>query len=108
MVSADSPFDLIADIQVNILDSFDVVGTGLWATVGGNLDLKKQSSLPLQLTGELNIIEGELQAFGQSLEIMRGNISFVGEPDNPDLNLRAERNIPDENICFIFPILKVS
>ena len=98
VVSETSAFDLIADIQVNILDTFDVVGTGLWTTVGGSLDLKKASALPLQLTGELNIIEGEIEAFGQSLDILRGNISFVGEPDNPDLNLRAERDIPEESI----------
>ncbi|MEH6567924.1 MAG: translocation/assembly module TamB domain-containing protein [Halioglobus sp.] len=98
VVSEESAFDLIADIQVNILDSFNVVGTGLWTTVGGSLDLKKESSLPLRLNGELNIIDGELEVFGQSLDILRGSLSFVGEPDNPDLNLRAERGIPEENI----------
>lgn len=39
-------------------------------------------------------LSGELQAFGQLLEITRGRIAFPGIPaDKPHLNIRAERQI---------------
>jgi translocation and assembly module TamB len=39
-------------------------------------------------------IRGDIQAFGQSLKITRGRISFPDIPaDNPHLNIRAERDI---------------
>jgi translocation and assembly module TamB len=37
---------------------------------------------------------GDIQAFGQHLQVTRGRISFPGTPaDNPHLNIRAEREI---------------
>ncbi len=35
---------------------------------------------------------------GQVLDIKKGSLSFVGAPDNPDLNIRAQREIPAEKI----------
>jgi translocation and assembly module TamB len=91
-------FDLAANVRLKILDEFRVEGTGLTTRVGGELDLKKEVSEPLQLYGQLNILDGEINAFGQQLTIQRGDISFVGDSDNPDLNIRAERNIKNESI----------
>jgi autotransporter translocation and assembly factor TamB len=105
VVDEKSLIDLSAHLQVNILDSFQVVGTGLETTVGGALELKKESSQPLQLFGELNILEGRIEAFGQRLNVQRGSLSFVGPADNPDLNLRAEREIPDESITVGVEVL---
>ena len=91
-------FDLTANVRLKILDEFRVEGTGLTTRVGGELDLKKDASEPLQLYGELNILDGEINAFGQQLTIQRGDVSFVGDSDNPDLNIRAERDIKNESI----------
>lgn len=90
--------DLVADLKLNILNAFKVVGPGLTTTVGGELELKKRSAQPLQLFGELNIIDGQVEALGQVLDIKKGSLSFVGAPDNPDLNIRAQREIPAEKI----------
>ena len=105
VVSNEGPFDFAADVQLNILDSFQVEGTNLTTTVGGALDLRKEPSEPLQIFGELNTIDGKIEAFGQLLSIKRGNVSFVGEPDNPDLNLRAERDIAEEKIKITVEVL---
>lgn len=105
VVSEQAPLDFAADVRVNILDAFQVVGTGLTTTVGGELNLKREISQPLQLFGELNILEGEIDVFGQELKIRKGNISFVGEPGNPDLNLRADREIRDESIIVGVDVL---
>ncbi|MEH6589470.1 MAG: translocation/assembly module TamB domain-containing protein [Halioglobus sp.] len=93
-----SVYPYSADVRVEIEDSFRVVGTGLEALVGGDVRLTKTTSVPLQVIGELNVINGKIDAFGQNLNIRRGNISFVGVPDNPDLNFRAEREIKGKNI----------
>jgi translocation and assembly module TamB len=50
------------------------------------------------LFGELNILSGDIEVFGQNLTIQQGNLSFAGEPDNPSLNIRAEREIREESI----------
>jgi translocation and assembly module TamB len=105
VVDEKSLIDLSAHVQVRILDSFQIVGTGLASTVGGALELKKEPSQPLQLFGELNILEGRIEAFGQRLNIQRGSLSFVGPADNPDLNLRAEREIPDGSITVGVEVL---
>jgi translocation and assembly module TamB len=97
-ISERSVYPFGADVRVAIEDAFRVEGSFLETRVGGDLSLKKLPFLPLQVFGELNIIEGEIDAFGQQLDIRRGNLSFAGSPDNPDLNIRAERNILAENI----------
>jgi translocation and assembly module TamB len=98
VVSEPSLFDLVADVDVTIEEDFLVRGSGVETTVGGQLTLKKASLNPLQLFGELNIVQGEINAFGQQFDVKRGNVAFVGEPDNPDLDLRAERDIPDDKV----------
>ncbi|MFK8047560.1 MAG: translocation/assembly module TamB domain-containing protein [Halioglobus sp.] len=97
--------DLIADLKLNLLDAFAVIGPGLTTTVGGELELKKQSAQPLQLFGELNIIDGQVEALGQVLDIKKGSLSFVGSPENPDLNIRAQREIAAEKIQVGLEIL---
>ncbi|MEQ8800850.1 MAG: translocation/assembly module TamB domain-containing protein, partial [Haliea sp.] len=67
-------------------------------TVGGDLSLQQVSGQPLQVFGNLNIVGGEFRAYGQRLLVRQGRISFSGAPENPDLNLRAERQIPAEDV----------
>jgi len=86
------------DINVHIENNFQVIGPGLEAVVGGGLNLQKSPATPLQLFGELNVVSGELSAFGQGLKIVQGNLSFTGDPDNPSLAIRGEREIREEGI----------
>jgi autotransporter translocation and assembly factor TamB len=48
--------------------------------------------------GNLNVIGGELRAYQQRLRITRGVLSFAGTPDNPELDVRAQRDIASENV----------
>ncbi|MEP6390843.1 MAG: translocation/assembly module TamB domain-containing protein [Halioglobus sp.] len=98
LVSEEKPFDVKMDVGIKIEDRFHVVGTNIDATVGGELRLLQPSNEPLQLFGNLNVIGGELRAYGQSLKIKRGTVSFAGVTDNPQLDLRAERIIILEDI----------
>jgi autotransporter translocation and assembly factor TamB len=92
------PFDLGMDVQVAIEDQFKVVGSVVDVTVGGNLHLLQVRGRPLQLFGNLNVVGGELRAYGQHLKVKRGTLAFSGAPENPTLDMRAERIIARENI----------
>ena len=92
------PFDLSAAIRVRINDRLLVRGRDLDVTVGGELDLRQSPQQPLQVFGNLNIIGGEYRAYGQLLAIKQGQVSFSGSAENPQLNLRAEREIRSADV----------
>lgn len=92
------PFDTSMDVRVVINDAFRVVGNGLDARVGGDLQLQQQPGRPLQLYGNLNVVGGEFRAYGQHLAIKQGRVSFAGLPENPELDLSAQREIPLEQV----------
>lgn len=52
----------------------------------------RQSSGALQLFGDVNLVDGRFQAFGQDLIIRRGELLFSGPPDLPTLDFEAIRN----------------
>jgi autotransporter translocation and assembly factor TamB len=91
-------FDTRLDIRIRMKDRIQVIGGGLNATVGGDLQVRQEPAQPLQLFGNLNIVGGRLVAYRQHLRIRRGTISFAGPPDNPQFNVRAEREIRGDNV----------
>ena len=93
-----APFDIAMDVQVDIDDTFKVTGGIAGVTVGGDLHLLQDRGRPLQLFGNLNVLGGELRAYGQNLEVKRGSVSFAGAPDNPSLDMRAAKVIKKDNI----------
>ncbi|MBN7798641.1 translocation/assembly module TamB domain-containing protein [Parahaliea mediterranea] len=98
VIEQSQPFDTSMDVRVVINDAFRVVGSGLDARVGGDLQLQQQPGRPLQLYGNLNVVGGEFRAYGQHLAIKQGRVSFAGVPENPELDLRAQREIPLEQV----------
>lgn len=92
------PFDTRINIGVLINDKFRILGEMVDATLGGDLELRQSPRQPLQVFGNLNVIGGELRAYQQRLRIKRGTIAFSGTPDNPELNVRAQREISSESI----------
>ena len=92
------PFDTRLNVRVKIRDQFRVRGREIDAVVGGDLRLRQELGRPLQLFGSLTVIGGEVRAYGQRLQIKQGTVSFVGDAANPELNLRAERDISLEQV----------
>lgn len=97
-LTADAGLALDAQLRVRINDEFRVRGKDLKVTVGGDLSLEQSPGRPLQIFGNLNVIGGEFRAYGQRLLVRQGRISFTGLPENPELNLRAERDIPADDV----------
>jgi autotransporter translocation and assembly factor TamB len=86
------------DIALLLEDKFKVVGDMVNATLGGDLQLLQVPGKPLQLFGNLNVIGGELRAYQQRLRIQRGTVSFSGPPENPELDVSAQREIPADKV----------
>ncbi len=86
------------DLAVTIDNAAHITGQGFDARVGGKLHLRQQAREPLSLYGNLRLARGRVEAMGQPLELRRGTVSFVGPPDNPQLDLEAEREITEDQV----------
>lgn len=69
---------------------FKVSGRGLSTALRGQLQVSQHNG-PLRVTGKLAAGDGQYAAYGQKLDIERGDISFTGAYDNPALDLLAVR-----------------
>lgn len=98
VVKEELPFDLSMDVRVHVLEHLKIIGSNLKATLGGDLHLQQQPGRPLQLFGQLSTFGGELSAYQQRLVIRRGRLSFSGPPTNPNIDVRAEREIVGRDI----------
>lgn len=99
---------LALDIEINIVideprRGFVVINAlDLEAKLAGDLDLsvvqkRRPADNSLQamrtlLNGQVDIIEGSYEAYGQMLLVQSGKIFFSGEPSLPQFNIRAIRN----------------
>ena len=92
------PFDVSMNIQLRVLKHLRISGSTINVTLGGDLRLQQQPGRPLQLFGQLNTIGGEVRAYQQSLVVRRGTLSFSGPPANPNIDVRAERQIAGSDV----------
>lgn len=69
-------------------------------TVGGNLEIRKQTGAPMALAGVVNTVRGQYQFQGRQFELTRdGTIRFTGESElNPVLDVTATRQIPETGV----------
>ncbi|HLQ85455.1 MAG TPA: translocation/assembly module TamB domain-containing protein [Salinisphaeraceae bacterium] len=85
-----------AEIEV-ILGDVQFAGFGLETGIEGNLKVIQLPGEPATGTGELNLVNGAYRAYGQNLDIQRGEILFSGGPiTSPALELRAARYPADD------------
>jgi len=98
LIKESSGFDVKTDIQVNIAKAFKISGQGLKSHLFGQLQISQKEKQPIQLFGRIQSDNGTFQAYGQRLQIEKGELSFNGPIDNPYFNLRASRHIKAEDI----------
>jgi translocation and assembly module TamB len=89
--TAKAPRNTRVDVALDFGSDFKVRGHGLATTLRGQLQATQKDGGALRLTGKLNADGGQYAAYGQKLEIERGDISFTGTLDNPSLDLLAVR-----------------
>jgi len=73
---------------------------GLTAGLEGELLIIEGPGEPTRGTGELNVVDGRYQAYGQNLSIETGTILFPGGPiSEPGVDVRAVRgDLEDEDV----------
>ncbi|MFG6429404.1 translocation/assembly module TamB domain-containing protein [Roseateles sp. LYH14W] len=86
-----APRNTQVDVSLDFGRDFKVRGRGLATTLRGQLQIAQKPEGPLRVTGKLAADGGQYAAYGQKLEIERGDISFTGSLDNPSLDLLAVR-----------------
>ena len=80
-------------VQLDLGSDFHVRGRGIDTRVAGELELRstlRAGEAPV-VTGQLRTVGGQFKAYGQKLEIERGEMRFNGAYDNPSLNILAIR-----------------
>jgi autotransporter translocation and assembly factor TamB len=90
-------FDLRLDLRTLIEPGFVLRSRNLESTLGGDLRFIMPPRTPPSLFGNLEVLGGELRAYGQALRLTEGALGFVGDPLNPDLAINAEREIRSDN-----------
>jgi len=80
----------VVNLALDFGRDFKVRGRGLTTALRGELQVT-QNNGPLRVTGKLDSQGGQYAAYGQKLDIERGDIRFTGAYDNPSLDLLAVR-----------------
>lgn len=79
---------------------------GLESELLGNLEVRQQNG-PIQLFGDVSLVDGRFRAYGQDLIIREGIIFFSGPPGQPRLDFEAIRN-PDATEDDVIAGLRVA
>ncbi len=87
-------------IRLLLNDAVAFEGFGLKSKFTGVLNILDTPDEPTTATGEIEVVEGRYQAYGQDLTIEKGKLLFVGGPiDQPGIDVRAVRQAtPDVKV----------
>ncbi|WP_198938000.1 translocation/assembly module TamB domain-containing protein, partial [Pelomonas sp. KK5] len=83
-------------VTLNLGNDLKVRGHGLDSRLRGEVKLTQVDDGGPQLNGTVSAVGGTYAAYGQKLEVERGDIAFAGPYDNPRLDVLAIR--PDVDI----------
>ena len=83
------------DVRAVLGDDVQFAGFGLVTGLQGAVEVRGGSQTAYTGNGRLALREGRYKAYGQELEIERGELIFNGPLDNPQLDVRAIRRISD-------------
>jgi translocation and assembly module TamB len=91
-VSRAQPLQLRTAIELTLGDEVRYAGLNLDTTVAGELRLTTEPNRSAAATGTLRL-GGTYDAYGQRLELERGQLLFSGPLDDPGLDVRAVRKL---------------
>lgn len=87
-------WDINADINLRMGDNVLFNGFGLQSKLTGELKLQEQKQRGLQAIGEIQLDkEAKYEAYGQKLNIRRGQILFAGSIAQPALDIEAIKDV---------------
>lgn len=83
-------------VRIELGEKVQFEGFGLAGRLTGNIVIIDTPERLTNALGEIRIIGGRYQAYGQDLSIERGRLLFVGGPiDDPGIDVRAVRKVED-------------
>ncbi len=89
-----SPWQISSRVRVVLAEPVYLYGFGFEGKIAGNLLLVEEPGQPTTANGEVSVVEGRYEAYGQNLTVEQGRMMFAGGPvSNPALDLRAVRKI---------------
>ncbi len=86
------------DVTTVLGETVSFSGFGLSTGITGELRVTGTDDTPIAGTGRLELRDGRYRAYGQNLIIERGDLTFNGPLDDPQLDVRAVRPIDDADI----------
>ncbi len=84
------PRKIYVRLAMDLGDQLKLRGRGLETRLAGQLELTQQAGPP-RLKGTVRAVGGTYAAYGQKLEVERGEVIFNGAYDNPRLDILAVR-----------------
>jgi translocation and assembly module TamB len=83
-------------IRLDLGPQFEVRGQGIQTRLEGQLTVLATPALPTpRVLGEVRTTSGTYRAYGQQLNIENGVMRFTGPYDDPALDIRAMRKLPE-------------
>lgn len=86
---------LVMDLQLSLGDEVRFEGFGLETKLAGNLSIEQFANGRNLTYGDLQITEGVFKLYGQTLTLQQGELLFLGNYNNPALDVRAVREVED-------------
>lgn len=83
------------DVNAVLGEDVKIAAFGLSTGIAGAVRLRGGSHEPFNGFGRLSLLGGRYKAYGQDLDIERGELIFNGPLDNPTLDVRAIRQTTD-------------
>jgi len=97
----EKPIGTKIDLTLDLGKQFELDTQGLTGNVDGAIQIKQLPHSPISATGELNVLNGRYQAYGQDLNIEQGQLFFAGGlVTNPGINIRAIRRFNNTSSTF--------
>jgi len=90
-------FKIHPDVRVIMGDKVSFSGFGLKTKLSGQFRIREQQQ-DFFAEGNVKISEGTYQAYGQHLDITQGRLVFNGPLDNPGMNIKAVRKLPQVEV----------
>jgi len=91
-------YSVRADIRLRLGDAVTLEGMGFSSHLGGGMKLQLQPGSPVAAFGEIDLIDGRYQAYGQDLKIDNGRLIFAGPVGDPGLAVTASRKVGDTEV----------
>jgi len=87
--------DIVGTVELRLGDDVRLAAAGMQTRLAGDLAVEwtPEAVMPTG-RGVLRLVDGSYRAYGQNLEVTRGDVLFTGNPvDNPVLEIEAVRQI---------------